>query len=880
MDEHMPGEHAYEQSFRQRAENYLEEQGGRLRGYAEYSSEELLHELQVHQIELELQNEELKNSQDRLQQERAKYTALFDLAPVGYFALDKQGYIKEMNYAAEHMLDRKLDTVSGSKFTDYILPGDQDLFYFHFQDILRYGKGKPRELRLIKPDGSSFFVRIQSTTIKAAAEGISIFLAVIDITEMIDVQTRLKAAKVEAETASRAKSQFLANMSHEIRTPMNGILGMLEIAMMTDLPPEQMDHLKLAKSSADNLLSILNDILDLSKIEAKKLSLQSVEFEPAEVVTGAARLLSVSAWRKGVELVAAVDPQLPVKLIGDPVRLKQVLFNFLSNAVKFTDEGEIQIQVLRESGAASGNVRIKFLCRDSGIGIPPQKIDRLFKSFTQADEATTRKYGGTGLGLAISAKLVEMMGGSVHVDSAEGRGSTFSFALDLPVAQASRSTQREQQDFPIKQVLLAEKHELSYRVTKMYLEALDLTVVELPLRKMKPKELAQLKKKIQGTDDTEAGLALLSGTSEELEQLLSQFEQDAFLAQIPVVIACYPPECGDFRGRLAKYKLRRIIEKPVSQSDLRVVIHELFSPNSAQVEQTNETTPDSADVYSPTVLVAEDNDINMRVIDDFFTRREWKLIKCRNGKEAIEQYLSHSGEIDAVLMDIQMPIMDGYDAIKKLRTEAGETGSRVPIIAMTAYAMSSDRERCYRAGADDYITKPIPSMENLAAMIERNINKPGGSNAVEIRRFSAEGAKVVVAEDENINRLFVKRILEKEGYKVFEAKEGESALALVYKELPDMVIIDLKLPKRDGLSIVRELFENQRTATIPILIISGRSAEEIEKEALPQNVSGFVSKPVDSSTLLEYIKSSLNRKVNHEERYRADQRRSSEITEK
>ncbi len=864
MDEHTTGEHAYEQSFRQRAENYLEEQGGRLRGYSEYSSEELLHELQVHQIELELQNEELKNSQYRLQQERAKYTTLFNLAPVGFFALDKQGYVKEMNYAAEHMLDRKLDTVSGSKFTDYIFPGDQDLFYFHFQDILRYGKGKPRELRLIKPDGSSFFVRIQSTTIKAATEGISIFLAVIDITEMIDAHNRLKAAKTEAEAASRAKSQFLANMSHEIRTPMNGILGMLEIAMMSDLPPEQMDHLKLAKSSADNLLSILNDILDLSKIEAKKLSLQSVEFEPGEVIIGAARLLSVTAWRKGVELVAAVDPKLPDKLIGDPIRLKQVLFNLLSNAVKFTDEGEIQIQVLRESGAESGKVRIKFLCQDSGIGIPPQKIDRLFKSFTQADEATTRKYGGTGLGLAISAKLVEMMGGSIQVDSTEGRGSTFSFALDLQLPHAARTKRREQQELPITQVLLAEKHELSSRVTKMYLEALSLSVVEVPVRKLKPNELAQLKKKIQGVDDPEAQLALMSGTSEELELLLSSFKKDSLLAKIPVAIACYPPECGDFRGRLSKYKIRRVIEKPISQFDVQVVIQELFSPESAKAERTAETAPDSADVYSPTVLVAEDNEINMRVISDFFGQKEWKLIKCRNGQEAIEQFLSRAAEIDAVLMDIQMPIMDGYDAIKKLRNEAGEAGSRVPIIAMTAYAMSSDRERCYRVGADDYITKPIPSMENLARIIERNINKPGSTEAEDIGPVGGEGTKVVVAEDENINRLFVKRILQKGGYEVFEAKEGETALALIYKELPDMVILDLKLPKRDGLSIVRELFESPRTANIPILIISGRSAEEIEKEELPQNVTGFVSKPVDSSTLLEYIKNSLNRKVNHE----------------
>lgn len=857
-------EHTYNQSFRKQAEHYLDEQGGRLRGYTNYSNEELLHELQVHQIELELQNDELKSSQQRLQQERSKYSALFNLAPVGYFSLDKQGFIKEMNYAAEHMLDRNLENVSGSKFTDYIYPEDQDLFYFHFQDILRYGKGKPREIRLIRPDSSNFFVRIQSATIKDAAQGISIFMAVIDITAMIDAQNKLKSAKIEAEAASRAKGQFLANMSHEIRTPMNGILGMLEIAMMADLPPEQMEHLRLAKTSADNLLNILNDILDLSKIEAKKLSLQRVEFEPAEVITGAARLLSVTAWRKGVELVAAIDPKLPDSLVGDPVRLKQILFNLLSNAVKFTDEGEIQIHLSREDGAPAGKARIKFICRDSGIGIPPQKIDRLFKSFTQADEATTRKYGGTGLGLAISAKLVEMMGGTLEVESAEGRGSTFSFAVDLPIATENALKPSEPDELPVQQVLLSEDHNLSHRVAKTYLESFGLSVVDVPLRLMQPGEIDALKQRISEKGAPECQLALMSGSGEKLEELLSQFSEDSLLSRVPVAIACYPPECGDFRGRLAKYNLRRVVEKPISQVDLRQVLKELFSPAAGKADKLIEASvsPSSAaDVIMPTILVAEDNDINMKVLSDFFEQKKWKLVKCRNGREALEAFLSQPSEFDAVLMDIQMPLMDGYDAISKLRSEAGTAGSRVPIIAMTAYAMSADRERCYRVGADDYVTKPIPSMEKLSALIERNIRTGSHRHS---QSGTADELKVVVAEDENINRMFLQRILKKEGHRVYEAKDGESALALVLKELPDIVVLDLKLPKKDGVSIVKELFENKRTAAIPILIISGRSEDEIENEELPENVAGFISKPVDSSTLLAYINKSRKRKVRNE----------------
>jgi len=848
-------------NFRKEAESYLDKQGGRLQEYAHYTNEELLHELQVHQIELELQNDELKNSQLKLQEERAKYTSLFNLAPVGYFNLDKQGFIKDMNYSAEHMLGREVARSTDSKFTDFIYPEDQDLFYFHFQDILKYGKGKPREIRLIKPDKSNFYVRIQSTTIKNSQQGMNIFMAVIDITEMVEARNQLKAAKVEAEAASRAKSQFLANMSHEIRTPMNGILGMLEIAMMADLPDEQKEHLRLAKSSADNLLSILNDILDLSKIEAKKLTLQEIEFNPAEVISGAARLLSVSAWRNGVELVAGVDPKIPKRLIGDPLRLKQVLYNLLSNAVKFTGEGEIQVQIARESGAPPGKERLKFVCRDSGIGIDPKHVERLFQTFTQADEATTRKYGGTGLGLAISAKLIEMMGGSIHVDSAEGRGSTFSFVIDLAIGKGVNSeTAKAPEDSErasVKQILLAEAHESSRRVFNMYFEDLEVPVYPVSPGKLTEDESTSLKEKITRVGEPEEQLVLISGKKTQLEEFLEFLDKDPLLSRIPIVIAGYPPESADYRNRFSQYNVHRVIEKPIDYNNLSDMLHKVFNQKLSQAStQASTNSGDSAGAIVtkdktmvPTILIAEDNDINMKVLDDYFSKKQWKITKCRNGKEALEQFILRPASIDAVLMDIQMPVMDGYEAITKLRNEAGEAGARVPIIAMTAYAMSSDRERCYRVGANDYVTKPISSMEKLEALLEQNMQKHSVKQ------------HIVIAEDENINRMFLHRILDKAGYQVSETKDGEGALSLISEELPHMAILDLQLPKKNGITVINELCANEKTAAIPVIIISGRSYEEIESEDLPENVVGIITKPVDRSTLLEYIENNLRRKA-------------------
>src|SRR6056297_4092404 len=255
-------------------------------------------------------------------------------------------------------------------------------------------------------------------------------------------------------------------------------------------------------------------------------SLQNTEFDPAEVITSSARLLSVTAWRKGIELIAAVDPAIPKRLIGDPLRLKQILFNLLGNAVKFTDEGEIQVQIAREAGAAAGFERLKIDCRDTGIGIPASAIERLFKTFTQADEATTRKFGGTGLGLSISAKLVEMMGGRISVDSVEGEGSTFSFVIELPVSREVAVNKKSKKDVPVKQVILAEANDFSRRVTTMYLEDMDVPLINIPAKELDVEQIVSLKEQMTAVDVPEKQLALISGEGLQIESLLTQFDND------------------------------------------------------------------------------------------------------------------------------------------------------------------------------------------------------------------------------------------------------------------------------------------------------------------------------------------------------------------
>jgi CheY-like chemotaxis protein len=313
----------------------------------------------------------------------------------------------------------------------------------------------------------------------------------------------------------------------------------------------------------------------------------------------------------------------------------------------------------------------------------------------------------------------------------------------------------------------------------------------------------------------EQQLLLMAAEGPTLEDLLKKFSRDPLLSRIPVVLACYPPEYADYCSRFAQFNIKRIIEKPVDYRNISNVIDGQFESeirptgdpqsdeNPRSASDTSAPAAFATSLLKPTILVAEDNDINMKVISDYFTEKKWNILQCRNGKEALEQFLLHSATIDAVLMDIQMPIMDGFDTIQKLRSASGNAGAKVPIIAMTAYAMSSDRERCFRAGADDYVTKPISSMEELAKLIERNIYKSGLQKTDQkthggVKNGEKKGiknrAKIVIAEDENINRMYLQRIIEKAGYKVIGTKDGDKAFSSIKKELPQIAILDLQLP--------------------------------------------------------------------------------------
>ncbi|MBI4987176.1 MAG: response regulator, partial [Rhodocyclales bacterium] len=635
---------------------------------------------------------------------------LIEVVPLPIYVKDAESRYRRVNRAFEEYFGAAREDYLGKTVFDLLTPEEARQHDAKDRELLAGISKQTYEASVVAKTGATREGIFNKATLTRPDGSISGLVATIsDITERKAWERHTLMAKEAAEAANRAKSEFLANMSHEIRTPMNGILGMTELALDTDLDAEQREYLRVVKSSTESLLTIINDILDFSKIEAGKLVIDDTPFCLPQVIGDTLKTLALRAHQKGLELACHIAPETPQWLIGDPVRLGQILVNLIGNAIKFTERGEVVVRVDLPDAVARPD-QLRFSVSDTGIGIPLDKQNEIFSAFTQEDSSTTRKYGGTGLGLTISARLVEMMGGAIWVTSQVGKGSTFRFTLRLPAGAAAAAAPPLSLDqMRGLRVLVVDDNELNRSILG---DMLSQWGMQVTLAASGAAAVAAL----QAPNAAAMQLILLDALMPEMDG----FETAARIAKLervpkPVMIMLSSAGMRDDTRRWRESGIADYLPKPVMQAELLDAVQRTLGQElPARRPQPDAAAPPAPTLAPLAVLLVEDHAVNQAFAMSLLEKWGHRVTLADNGRAALDALDRH--RFDVVLMDVQMPVLDGLEATRRFRRS--ENGPRTPVIAMTANAMEGDRETCLAAGMDDYIAKPIRQAD-LAAILGR-----------------------------------------------------------------------------------------------------------------------------------------------------------------
>ena len=646
---------------------------------------------------------ERKRNEQALAASERRVRRILETCTEGFCMVDSQGVLSEVNEAMCQILGRARDQVIGCHIYDYT---DEENTRIFKENIARRAKGEfgSYEVSMLRPDRSLVPCRVSASPLMDEhGRNSGSFGMFTDITSQKRADGELKAAMQKAEEATQMKSMFLANMSHEIRTPMNAIIGLSHLALKTPLNPKQRDYVSKVHNAGTSLLAIINDILDFSKIEAGKLDLETTSFKLDEVITSVTTLTAQKAHEKGLEFLAHVAPGIPECLLGDPLRLGQILTNFVNNAVKFTERGEVRlnIELLERTGE---KVQLKFSVRDTGIGMTPEQSAKLFQPFTQADMSTTRKHGGTGLGLTISRRLVELMGGRIWLESEPGTGSTFLFTVWLGVGTPTDVARIVPRRLAQLRVLIVDDNPAAREILQ---EPLSGVALQVDAVASGTEAIAAVK---QHDSNGPYDIVFMDWRMPSMDGLMASrhIKSDETLKHQPAIVLVTAFGREEVREEAERLQLDGFLVKPVTKSMIVDTLVSIFAePDERALASGRGESEEAHRLAGTRILLVEDNEINQQIAVELLEGTGARVQIAGNGSEAVQTVANgpQPPPFDVVLMDLQMPIMDGYQATAKLRADG--RFRTLPIIAMTAHATIEERQRCLAAGMNDHISKPI-----------------------------------------------------------------------------------------------------------------------------------------------------------------------------
>ena len=709
------------------------------------------------QVELEKLSANLENIIEErtaeLYEMNQKQKAIFDTASIG-IVLVKDRVINELN--------NKVCDIFGYEYSEllnqltrifYISDEEYNSVTQKYITLMEQHKVITWEQKFVRKNETSFWARISIQAIDFRDLEKGAVAVIDDITLEKKALEDIKKSKELAEESTKSKSEFLANMSHEIRTPMNAIIGMAYLAMQTNLDEQQKNYIQKIDTASKNLLGIINDILDFSKIEAGKMHFEKIDFSLDDILSNISSLFTFQTQEKGLELLFDIGVDVPLALKGDALRLNQVLTNLLSNAIKFTSKGEIILSI-KQLSKNEKQVEIRFDVKDSGIGISDEQKGKLFNSFSQADNSTTRKYGGTGLGLAISKQIVELMGGIVGVESEIGKGSDFYFILKFDLQEKQKKLDLIEEEITNLKVLIVDDNASSREILENIIKSLKFEVKALCCGKESILELKEANSKNQPYN-----LVLMDWKMPDLDGVETIIRINEEIKEIPAFIMVTAYDRDELIEKAKDVKILGFLEKPISPSTLYDNILKSFGKNVVKSTKNMGVQIDLYEIKAllsgAKILLVEDNLQNQEIATEFLNKSNIKIVIVNNGKEALE-ILKENEEFDAILMDCQMPIMDGYEATKYIREI--EKFANLPIIAMTANAMQGDKEKCISVGMNDYISKPLDFnkfYETLLKWIKiknpniQEVQEENKEADIKIDEFKIEGIEI----DEALSRM-------------------------------------------------------------------------------------------------------------------------------